>query len=149
MQDRIPLHPGRVKLTQVNGNIYDIERADEPQQAGTPLNKANLFNSAAEARYGASTPNEAFNFITREWNVTVPASGWTEQTGYFSNRVTVSGMKAAYNPIYAPNPATVTDSPAENEAFGYIAELETFDGYIIVKAIDMPDTDIHIRIRGV
>ena len=34
MKDRIPLYPGRVKMTPVSGqaNIYDMERADQPTQ---------------------------------------------------------------------------------------------------------------------
>lgn len=50
MQDRIPTYPGRVKLTPVTGeeNIYDMERADEPTQVGTPLNKATLLTDSTE-----------------------------------------------------------------------------------------------------
>ena len=42
--DRVATHPGRVQLTPVQGqtNIYDMERADEPTVAGTPINAANL-----------------------------------------------------------------------------------------------------------
>lgn len=44
--DRIPTYPGRVKLVPVSGqeNTYDMVRADEPIEAGTPINKA-LFDS--------------------------------------------------------------------------------------------------------
>lgn len=44
MQDRVPLYPGRVTLTPVAGqaNTYDMTRADQPIQEGTPLNKATL-----------------------------------------------------------------------------------------------------------
>lgn len=44
--DRIPTHPGRVKLTPVEGqeNTFDMVRADAPVEPGTPLNKA-LFDS--------------------------------------------------------------------------------------------------------
>jgi hypothetical protein len=47
--DRIPTHPGRVKLTPVEGqeNTFDMVRADEPIEVGTPINKA-LFDSYAE-----------------------------------------------------------------------------------------------------
>ena len=40
--DRIPLYPGRVKLTPVAGqeNTYDMVRADEPIEPGTPINRA-------------------------------------------------------------------------------------------------------------
>lgn len=46
MKDRIPTHPGRVKLLPVPGeaNTYDMERADDPMEEGTPLNKKNLLS---------------------------------------------------------------------------------------------------------
>lgn len=44
--DRIPTYPGRVRLVPVNGlaDTYDMVRADEPIEPGTPLNRA-LFES--------------------------------------------------------------------------------------------------------
>lgn len=46
--DRVPAYPGRVKMTPVTGqtNVYTMERADNPTQVGTPLNKALLDNKA-------------------------------------------------------------------------------------------------------
>ena len=57
MNDRIPLYPGRVKMTPVAGqaNTYDMVRADDPTQAGTPLNKATLLKDATAALYGLGT----------------------------------------------------------------------------------------------
>lgn len=51
MKDRVPLYPGRVKLTPVSGqaNTYDMVRADDPTQEGTPLNKATLLTDATAA----------------------------------------------------------------------------------------------------
>lgn len=51
MQDRIATYPGRVRLTPVTGetDVYDLERADEPIQSGTPINKATLLTDAAAA----------------------------------------------------------------------------------------------------
>ena len=70
MKDRVPLHPGRVKLAPVSGqaNTYDMVRADQPTQEGTPLNKAALFNSNAEQAVfgdaaGNHTPAEAFTRV--------------------------------------------------------------------------------------
>lgn len=44
--DRTPQYPGRVKLIPVDGqaNTFDMVRADEPTEVGTPINKA-LFSS--------------------------------------------------------------------------------------------------------
>lgn len=66
MKDRIPTYPGRVKLTQVSGNIYDMERADQPSEAGTPLNKASLLKDATAALYGltdSAVPDDVFALI--------------------------------------------------------------------------------------
>lgn len=40
--DRIPTYPGRVKMIPVDGqpNTYDMVRADDPIEPGTPINKA-------------------------------------------------------------------------------------------------------------
>lgn len=76
MQDRVSLYPGRVKLEPVAGqaNLYDITRADQPTQEGTPLNKANLLSDATAAAIKAliasqteapETPNDALNTLTQ------------------------------------------------------------------------------------
>ena len=67
MVDRVPLYPGRVKMTPVSGqaNIYDMERADQPTQAGTPLNKTTLLKDSTAALYGLTdaTPDDVFECI--------------------------------------------------------------------------------------
>lgn len=68
MQDRTPTHAGRVTLTPVPGqvNTYDLVRADDPTQQGTPLNTENLLSSTASATIltlagvEPSNPSEAF-----------------------------------------------------------------------------------------
>lgn len=65
MKDRVPLYPGRVKLTPVSGqeNTYDMVRADEPTQEGTPLSKATFLKDATAALFGLGTdavPDDAF-----------------------------------------------------------------------------------------
>lgn len=54
MQDRVSLHPGRVKLVPVPSqeNTYDMVRADSPTQEGTPLNKDSLLKDSTAALYG-------------------------------------------------------------------------------------------------
>lgn len=61
MQDRVSQYPGRVKLTLIDAEngIYDMERADEPIQEGTPLNAANLFSRyAADAIINCAIPRK-------------------------------------------------------------------------------------------
>lgn len=72
MTDRVPQHPGRVRLTPVAGqtNVYDLELADGATVPGTPLNKANLLTDAVGHLIGtnfsgpdATTVNEALEYI--------------------------------------------------------------------------------------
>lgn len=75
MKDRVPLYPGRVKLEPVAGqaNTYDMTRADQPQQAGTKLNKASLLTDETVAKIWANeserpadpTPNDALAALVR------------------------------------------------------------------------------------
>lgn len=46
--DRAPRYPGRVRLVPVSGqaNVYDMTRADQPVNVGTPINKALLDQKA-------------------------------------------------------------------------------------------------------
>lgn len=87
MQDRVSLYPGRVKLEPVAGQakLYDLTRADQPTQEGTPLNKASLLSDATAAAIKAllasqtedpATPNDALNILTQAVeNVATVAAG--------------------------------------------------------------------------
>lgn len=70
MKDRVPLYPGRVTLTPVSGqaNTFDLTRADQPTQEGTPLNKASLLKDATAALYGktnAAVPDDILNLLSK------------------------------------------------------------------------------------
>ena len=66
VKDRVPLYPGRVKMTPVSGqaNTYDMVRADQPTQEGTPINKA-LFDKKADALTADATV-----YVTKSGNDT-------------------------------------------------------------------------------
>lgn len=66
MKDRKPKYPGRVMLTPVEGQsgVYDMERADDPEEAGTPLNKNTFLTDETAEEMGLDpasdpTPNDA------------------------------------------------------------------------------------------
>ena len=70
MKDRIPKYAGRVRLTPVVGaeNTYDMERADDPYQVGTPLNKMSLLTDESAIEIGLNpaddpTPDAALRHI--------------------------------------------------------------------------------------
>ena len=70
MQDRVPLYPGRVTLTPVSGqaNTFDLVRADQPTQEGTPLNKASLLKDATAALFGktnAAVPDDVLSMLSK------------------------------------------------------------------------------------
>lgn len=65
MNDRVPLYPGRVKLVPVSGqeNVYDMIRADEPTQEGTPMSKATFLKDETAAMFGLgvdAVPDDVF-----------------------------------------------------------------------------------------
>ena len=69
MKDRVPLYPGRVKLTPVSGqeNTYDMVRADEPTQEGDPLSKSTFLKDATVAMFGLGTdsvPDDVFKNLS-------------------------------------------------------------------------------------
>lgn len=86
MYNRIPLYPGRVKLTPVGGDLYDMERADQPTQEGTPLNKATLLSDETAAIIwknptGAETVSEALARIPTLIREAKPSSFQKYMTG--------------------------------------------------------------------
>lgn len=83
MKDRIPLYPGRVKLNPVTGqeNTYDMVRADEPTQEGTPLNKASLLKDETAALYGHgvdAVPDDILSILS---NAVLFVSGYLQDIG--------------------------------------------------------------------
>lgn len=89
MQDRVSLYPGRVKLVPVSGqeNTYDMVRADEPTQEGTPLSKSTFLKDTTAAMFGLGTdavPDDVFSYIRGKAAITkkvVVAAGQTISAG--------------------------------------------------------------------
>ena len=78
MKDRIPTYAGRVKLIPVPNilNTYDMERADEPKQDGTPLNSSTLLgiDILQDLSLGQdATPADVFVIINSKVNSKAPA----------------------------------------------------------------------------
>ena len=96
MQDRVPLYPGRVKMTPVAGqaNTFDMVRADDPTQAGTPLNKATLLKDATAALYGLGTgavPDDVLAVLGKYkqywWRRRSINAGWYQVNTTATNRL--------------------------------------------------------------
>ena len=133
MQDRIPLYPGRVKMTPVAGqaNTYDMVRADDPTQAGTPLNKATFLKDATAALYGLGTgavPDDVFAELGKYkqywWRRRLPAGDWeylqssdrneypdsSESNGYVVNVGNIISEKASIAANDARTPIKYADA---------------------------------------
>lgn len=80
--DRVPTHVGRIKLSPVPNepNIFDMERADLPTVAGTPIDKATLdsiIQSRLTGRYYAPSVSKVIRTQQTLTTNPVPASNWT------------------------------------------------------------------------
>ena len=154
MENRIPTKPNRIKLTDDSGNsqYYTMERADEPTVEGTPLNKATLFDNENESRYACSLPNDALKMLTKEWQVSVPAAGWSEtvnEEGYYTQTIVVDGMKEVFKPNFMPLYGLADGIDNIENAFSVIKRMSTADGSVTFMAIEHPDSDITIRVGRV
>ena len=69
--------------------------------------------------------------------------------GWYTNQVPVSEMKAAYNPLMDLVITSAALAEDERAAFGLIMECETFDGYVLARALEVPELDINVRFVGV
>lgn len=85
--DRVPTHPGRVIMTPVTGqvNTYDMARADNPTEEGTPLDKA-AFDSIIQSRltgryYELTAEKTVLSSLTGITLSPIPANSWIYQTG--------------------------------------------------------------------
>ena len=89
--------------------------------------------------------------LTQILTATITAAGWsaTQTAGYYTNQVTVDGMLASYNPFCDLVVTSAALAEAEREAIGKIIEIETFNGYVIARALEVPTTSINVRFMGV
>lgn len=151
MENRQPTKPNRIKLTDENGGVKYcyMERADEPTIEGTPLNKATLFDSANSDRYACDLPSEALALLTKEWQMNVPASGWSSVVngdGYYTQTIAVSGMKSVYKPNFMPLYGTASETDAVDEVFSVIKRMTTADDSVTFLATEKPTNNITIRV---
>jgi hypothetical protein len=130
-KDRIPTHAGRVKLTPVSGqpDTFTMERADEPTEPGTPIDKA-AFDSIIKSRltgrfYAPTTAREAEATATATVNL-IPSSGWTnESTTYAKNgnyiATAISSEDNTISPAFAFDGTTSMWEPASGNPSPWIA----------------------------
>lgn len=114
--DRIPTYPGRVKLIPVPGqaDTYDMVRADEPIEPGTPINKA-LFDSIASVMES-----------------TLTVAGWVlGADGRYTQTLSVGFVKADSKIVIVDCNLTADDEDARAEvlaAWGWPSSNEAVQG---------------------
>ena len=158
MKDRVPTYPNRVILNPVAGqeNTYDIVRADEPQQEGTPLNKATLLDDTTAEKLGLTgdpTVNQALAGILRKpIQATLTVSGWTAVTGGYTQSVAVAGLLTTDDTRTRVDPVrSESGSQANDEAFSLLQEPGAYvgcqqDGYLYCRVVNKPTTAINLQI---
>lgn len=111
MQDRVSLYPGRVKLEPVAGqaNLYDLTRADQPTQEGTPLNKANLLSDATAASIKALLASQTENPVTPNAALSILAQAVEDVTTVAAGKCSIENSTYIGNGKYgSENPVTLT-----------------------------------------
>lgn len=113
MQDRVPLYPGRVTLTPVSGqaNTYDLTRADQPTQEGTPINKASLLKDATAALFGLGTgavPDDVFEALGKYkqywWRRRTPSkTQYIEKQNNVTSDNETSGISSSGTSVWVSN----------------------------------------------
>lgn len=135
----------------LSSNDFTAAYKAKLDNAPEDINSAVTLSDGNKTRYGVGTFDQAFNKAVQILTATVPASGWSSAmtNGWYTNRVNVTNMKAVYNPLLDLVITNATLAEDERAAFGLIMETETFDGYVIFRALDVLDMDINVRFVGV
>lgn len=126
-------------MNRIEGNALELKNTK------AELNAFNALQQQVDALFAT------VDALTQVLTATITAAGWsTEQTdGYYTNQVAVEGMLSSYNPFCDLVVTSAALADDERTAMGQIIEVETFDGYVIARAIDAPTVNINVRFVGV
>lgn len=130
-----------VRDTDMNRIESNISELNSVKATVTDMTTANSNISALQ-----TTTNQMLQVLTATFTV----AGWssTQTNGYYTNQVTVANMKAAYNPYCDLVITSASVAESEREGMGKIIEIETFDGYVIARAIEKPEIALNVRFLG-
>ena len=126
-------------MNRIEGNALELKNTKA---------ELNAFNALQQQVGALST---TVDVLTQVLTATITAAGWsTGQTdGYYTNQVAVEGMLASYNPYCDLVVTSAALAEDERKAMGQIIEVETFDGYVIARALEAPTIDLNVRFMGV
>lgn len=142
MKDRISTHPGRVKITPESGTPYyaTLERADDPTEVGTALNKANLLTDATAALIAAltgttpDTPNEALAQLLN--GITANVYNGVDSTSA-TKAASANAVKTAYDLASKKLLVTETGTYAGADALTKDITVTEIPDYLVI----VPDSD--------
>lgn len=147
MKNRVPKYPGRIELTDVltgEKRLYDMTRADEPTEEGTPINKSTLLTDQTADRYGLDedgTPDDAFAFLGNytEWR-------WNRRTVQWS---TVLGGTTSFTLVSGAAEVTVKYNRSVSFSSDGTVSLATSGTYSMTVSTDFPtSSEINRNLRG-
>lgn len=126
-------------MNRIEGNALELKNTKA---------ELNAFNALQQQVDALFTTVDA---LTQVLTATITAAGWSsaQTNGYYTNRVTVAGMLASYNPYCDLVVTSAALAEDERKAMGQIIEVETFDGYVIARALEAPTIDLNVRFMGV
>lgn len=146
----------RYNIVAADGSVLyenvEVRLANEVLVTGTLFNKATMLDDNVATRYNVATPNNAFNALVNEWQVQVPALGWSsapDSEGYYTQTIAVEGMKGVFKPCCVPEFTDAASANVITSAFGEIKRLITADNSITVKAMKKLTADLTLRLWGV
>lgn len=156
MQDRIPLYPGRVKMTPVAGqtNTFDMVRADDPTQEGTPLNKATLLKDATAALYGLgpdAVPDDVLAWIgaynTYWWRRRTPVGArYVEVQSDITNAIALFSPNVETSQVIYSKQLTI-DQNNGTAALGAALTLPKTSGQELAEAI-VANAPLYVSVSG-
>lgn len=158
MKDRVPTYPNRVILNPVAGqeNTYDIVRADEPQQEGTPLNKATLLDDTTAEKLGLTgdpTVNQALaGILQKPIRAKLTVSGWTAVDGGYTQSVAVAGLLTTDDTRTRVDPVRSESGYQDSdEAFACLQEPGAYvgclqNGYLYCRVVNKPTAAIKLQV---
>ena len=126
-------------MNRIEGNALELKNTK------AELNAFNALQRQVDALFAT------VDTLTQVLTATITAAGWSsaQTNGYYTNRVTVAGMLASYNPYCDLVVTSAALAEDERKAMGQIIEVETFDGYVIARALEAPTIDLNVRFMGV
>lgn len=151
MKDRVPTYPGRVKLTPVSGqtNVYDLERADAPTEAGTPLNKANLLTDETATTIGLTAANATVNNALAATFAKAVEAKTAATTGLLAEKTTYVGTGTASRTVeFSAPPEVVFVFDIRGSVYAPFAAITPYGGVALISAATNGNASLTASLSG-